>query len=81
MLSSSPLQSDEYIILEFVARVSEHAEIKSNPFPLVTNPLEFILTDDNIYCYNLYSGDTCSGIDGRNCTCITKLCIIDYSSI
>ena len=64
---------DKKYIPQLVAKVSEHAELKANPFPLVTSPLEFILTNDNIYCYNLYFGDTCSGMDGRNCTCITKL--------
>ena len=58
---------------QLIAKVTQHAELKANPFPLVTSPIEFMLTNDNIYCYNIYYGDTCTGVDGRNCTCITKL--------
>lgn len=57
----------------FFAKVTLHVENKANPFLLSTEPLRFHLDEYSIYCFNLYSGVACSGIDGRNCTCITKL--------
>ena len=58
---------------KFIAKITQHADSKSNPFQLTTNSIDFVLSYNNIYCYNYISGATCTGIDGRNCTCVTKL--------
>lgn len=57
----------------FFAKVTLHVENKANPFLLSTEPLRFHLDEYSIYCFNIVNGVACSGIDGRNCTCITKL--------
>ena len=55
------------------AKVYQHADIKSNPYLIFTNPTTFHLEPENVYCFNVAKGVACSGIDGKNCTCVTKL--------
>lgn len=40
---------------------------------LAIDPLVFDIQIQDIFCMNSYSGVACSGADGNNCTCITKV--------
>ena len=59
----------------FVISVTEHANNISDPYYLSTDPQVFDIAPQNIYCYNTFTTTTCTGngLDGMNCTCITKV--------
>lgn len=52
---------------------NEYANNPSNPFKLNTDPTVFTYPGEKAYCYNDFTAQTCSGNDGRNCTCVVKI--------
>ncbi len=62
----------------FTFSVTAHANNKSNPYLLNTDPTVFTVKNTAAYCYNTFTAQTCGGNDGRNCTCLTK---VNYSSL
>lgn len=57
----------------FAAVADQFANNRSDPFPLLTEPLDFALERSAIYCYNSYTKATCGGAEGNNCTCAAKV--------
>jgi hypothetical protein len=65
------LKPDE--VPEFTAYVAKYANFRNNMYKVSANPLIFPLQPKDIFCYNKYSAHLCSGNDGANCTCFTKV--------
>ncbi len=57
----------------FTFTFTEHANNPSNPFLLATEPTVYTVPASGAYCYNVFTTNTCSGNDGRNCTCLAKV--------
>jgi hypothetical protein len=57
----------------FTFSFTEHMNNPSDPFLLTTEPTVFTVPSTGVYCYNNFKNNTCSGNEGRNCTCLTKV--------
>lgn len=57
----------------FTATVTSHANNKTNPYVLDTDPMVFTIKNKNVYCFNEYSKVACGGNDASNCTCVAKV--------
>jgi len=61
----------------FYFSIFKHANSRANPY-LLSNQAQIIsMSTQDVYCYNTYTANTCSGNDGSNCTCIAKLTGLD----
>jgi hypothetical protein len=61
--------------------VTTHANNKTDSFLLDTDPVNFVVKNNAVYCYNSYTAQTCGGFDGKNCTCLTKVSLFHTLSI
>jgi hypothetical protein len=52
-----------------------------NPVQLDTDPLTFTISPTKVSCYNTFTAKSCSGIDGFNCTCTTKVLVTIIFSV
>jgi hypothetical protein len=70
----SSLCYNSLIPVWYQATVTTHKADAANPYVLSTLPTNYQLDPkDQIYCYNSFTLVACSGIDGSNCTCATKV--------
>ena len=64
---------DVSLVPSFAIFVTTHANNVSDPHVTSSKPMTFLIDSSDVYCYNVYNSATCSGIDGKNCTCLTKV--------
>ena len=59
----------------FVFDITAHANSQSDPYLLSDEPKTVYVPTTAVFCYNTYTTVACSGNDGKNCTCIAKVCM------
>ena len=69
----SPPCKDHKVIPTFTAIVQAYANNRTDPYSLEADPLVIELEHKDIRCFNTFSGSTCAGNEGRNCSCLAKV--------
>ena len=71
-VQSPPCKGDPSIP-SFTAVATTYANNRTDPFSLEQDPLRIELSSSSIGCFNSFTLKTCSGNDGKNCTCLAKV--------
>jgi hypothetical protein len=65
----------------FTVRVTRHANNQADPYLLSEEPTVIQVPAAAVYCYNSQTTAACSGTDGLDCMCVTKVSILIHELI